>query len=186
MKASPVQETRGRGGSRYCVLVQLTCWWTPRSTSKWQPNTLRPGLAGHAGGGTVPWDRACCNTEQLVRVHESWEPNFQLVQSCHRQILQLIWTHLWTNFLTTSIPAFSSFRARMYSWVKRRSRGHLPKSCWRKAKCLKPSTNQRLLTRYCGGHLELEWLKTFNDLQTDVDEHVCFVKEMKTHKRSLK
>lgn len=36
---------------------------------------------------------------------------------------------LWTNFLTTSIPAFSSLSARMYSWVKRRSRGHFPKSC---------------------------------------------------------
>lgn len=36
--------------------------------------------------------------------------------------------HLWINFLTTSIPPLSSLRARMYSWVKRRRRGHFPKS----------------------------------------------------------
>lgn len=33
------------------------------------------------------------------------------------------------NFLTTSMPALSSFRARMYSWVKSLSLGHFPKSC---------------------------------------------------------
>jgi len=38
-------------------------------------------------------------------------------------------TNLWINFFTTSIPAFSSFKARMYSWVNRRNRGHFPKSC---------------------------------------------------------
>lgn len=41
-------------------------------------------------------------------------------------------THLWINFFTTSIPAFSSFKDRMYSWVKSRNRGHFPKSCPRR------------------------------------------------------
>lgn len=40
--------------------------------------------------------------------------------------------NLWINFFTTSIPAFSSFKDRMYSWVKSRNRGHFPKSCPRR------------------------------------------------------
>lgn len=39
-------------------------------------------------------------------------------------------THLCMNFFTTSMPALSSFRARIYSWVKSLSLGHFPKS-WR-------------------------------------------------------
>ncbi len=45
-------------------------------------------------------------------------------------------THLWMNFLTTSMPALSSFRAKIYSWVKRRSLGHFPKS-WNEKKSLR-------------------------------------------------
>lgn len=65
------------------------------------------------------------------------------------------------NFFTTSMPALSSFRARMYSWVKSLSLGHFPKSWRERAK----AELWRL------GQKELEKGDVTHDLNTSNDSH---------------
>ncbi len=70
--------------------------------------------------------------------------------ACTRKVIYLYKgkknvTHLWMNFLTTSMPALSSFRAKIYSWVKRRSLGHFPKS-WNEKKTPGDSVNEGAAT----------------------------------------
>lgn len=73
------------------------------------------------------------------------------LEICHK----LNVTNLWINFFTTSIPAFSSFKARIYSWVNSRNRGHFPKSCPKRRDSVKTVKHACNVYRNCGFSKEI-------------------------------